>query len=289
VNSAILLFREGLEAVLILAAIMASLVGARARLRRPIFAGAGLGLLASVATWGLAEGLVGALNQSGEKLEAVTGLLAIAVLLLVTNWFFHRVYWSEWIGRFHRRRKRLETIDRTGFLSGQAIGFILLGLTSVYREGFETVLFLQSLQVSAGTATVVEGALLGLALTFAVGAVTFLLERKLPYKRMLVFTGVLIGIVLIVMVGQTARTMQGVGWLPITPIGDGEFPYTLGLWFGVYPTWETVGAQIVAAAFVIGSYVVAREIRVHRPSRRARRERAAAGATAKQRVPAPGG
>jgi high-affinity iron transporter len=286
VNSAILVFREGLEAVLILAAIMASLVGARAHLRRPIFAGAALGLLASIVTWGLAEGLIGALNQSGEKLEAVTGLLAIAVLLLVTNWFFHRVYWSEWIGRFHRRRKRLEKIDKTGFLSGQAVGFVVLGLTSVYREGFETVLFLQSLQVSAGTATVVEGAMLGLALTFAVGAVTFLLERKLPYKRMLVVTGVLIGVVLIVMVGQTARTMQGVGWLPITPIGNGEFPYTLGLWFGVYPTWETVGAQIVAAAFVIGSYVVAREIRVHRPSRRARREQAKAGAGAEQRVTA---
>ena len=54
------------------------------------------------------------------------------------------------------------------------------------------MLFLQSLQVSAGTATVVEGAALGLALTFAVGAVTFLLQRKLPYKRMLIVTGVMI-------------------------------------------------------------------------------------------------
>ena len=165
----------------------------------------------------IASTLIESLATSGEKLEAITGLVAIAVLLLVTNWFFHRVYWSEWIGRFHRQRKALEKIDRTGFLSAQAVGFVLLGLTSVYREGFETVLFLQSLQVSAGTATVVEGAALGLALTFAVGAVTFLLQRKLPYKRMLIVTGVMIGFVLVVMVGQTARTMQGVGWLPITP------------------------------------------------------------------------
>ena len=149
------------------------------------------------------------------------------MLLLVTNWFFHRVYWSEWIGRFHRKRKALEKIDRTGFFSAQAVGFVLLGLTSVYREGFETVLFLQSLQVSAGTATVVEGAALGLALTLGVGVFTFLLQRKLPYKRMLVVTGVMIGFVLVVMVGQTARTMQGVGWLSITPIG-GEPPYWLG-------------------------------------------------------------
>jgi high-affinity iron transporter len=273
-NSAILVFREGLEAVLILAAITASFVGARRRLRRPVMVGALLGLLVSIVTWVIASTLIESLATSGEHLEAVTGLVAIAVLLLVTNWFFHKVYWSEWIGRFHRRRRALEKFDRTGFISAQAVGLLLLGLTSVYREGFETVLFLQSLQVSAGTTTVVEGAALGLALTFAVGAVTFLLQRKLPYKRMLIVTGVMIGFVLVVMVGQTARTMQGVGWLPITPIG-GEPPYWLGVWFGVYPTWETLGAQIVAAVFVIGSYFIAQEVRVKRPGRRAAQRRGA--------------
>jgi high-affinity iron transporter len=272
-NSAILVFREGLEAVLILAAITASFVGARRRLRRPVLWGAFLGLLASIVTWVIASTLIDSLATSGERLESITGLVAIAVLLLVTNWFFHRVYWSEWIGRFHRRRRALEKIDRTGFISAQVLGFVALGLTSVYREGFETVLFLQSLQVSAGTATVVEGAALGLALTFAVGTFTFVLQRKLPYKRMLVVTGVMIGFVLIVMVGQTARTMQGVGWLPITPIG-GEPPYWLGVWFGVYPSWETLGAQLAAGAFVIGSFFVAKELKVRRPGRRAARRHA---------------
>ncbi len=273
-NSAILVFREGLEAVLILAAITASFVGARRHLRRPVLWGAMLGLLASIVTWVIASTLIESLATGGEKLESITGLIAIAVLLLVTNWFFHRVYWSEWIGRFHRRRKALEKISKTGFISAQAVGFILLGLTSVYREGFETVLFLQSLQVSAGTVTVVEGAALGLLLTFAVGTFTFVLQRKLPYKRMLVVTGVMIGFVLVVMVGQTARTMQGVGWLPITPIG-GEPPYWLGVWFGVYPSWETLGAQVLAGVFVIGSFFVAKELKVKRPGRRAAARHAA--------------
>jgi high-affinity iron transporter len=101
-----------------------------------------------------------------------------------------------------------------------------------------------------------------------VAVATFALQRKLPYKRMLVVTGVLIGFVLVVMVGQTARTMQGTGWLSITPVG-GEFPYWWGLWFGVYPTWETIGAQAAAMVFVIGSYFIAQEIRVRRPRRRA--------------------
>jgi high-affinity iron transporter len=277
-NSAILVFREGLEAVLILAAVTASFVGARRRLRRPVLWGALLGLLASIVTWVIASTLIESLATSGERLESITGLIAIAVLLLVTNWFFHRVYWSEWIGRFHRRRKALEKVDRSGFLSAQVVGFVILGLTSVYREGFETVLFLQSLQVSAGTATVVEGAALGLALTFAVGTFTFVLQRKLPYKRMLIVTGVMIGFVLVVMVGQTARTMQGVGWLPITPVG-GEPPYWLGVWFGVYPSWVTLGAQAVAAVFVLGSFFVAKELKVKRPVRRAARRAVSAQPT----------
>lgn len=282
VNSAILVFREGLEAVLILAAITASFVGARRGMRRPVLIGAALGLIVSVITWVLAQTLLQSLDQYGEKLEAVVGLVAIAVLLLITNWFFHKVYWSEWIGKFHRQRKRLERFDKVGFVSAQVLGLALLGLTSVYREGFETVLFLQSLQLSAGTATVLEGAGLGLLTTFAVAVATFALQRKLPYKKMLIVTGVMIGFVLVVMVGQTARTMQGTGWLPITPI-DVDPPYWMGLWFGVYPTWETIGAQLAAAAFVIGSYYLAQEVRVKRPRRRALRRRgggAAAGASA---------
>ena len=266
-NSAIIVFREGLEGVLILAAITASFVGARRRLRRPVLIGAIGGLLASVLTWVLAQTLLRSLDRYGEKLEAVVGLIAIGVLLLITNWFFHKVYWSEWIGKFHRRRRSLVAQEKTGFFSAQFFGLAVLGLTSVYREGFETVLFLQSLQLSAGTATVLEGAGLGLALTLAVAVVTFALQRKLPYKKMLIVTGVMIGFVLVVMVGQTARTMQGTGWLPITPI-DVDFPYWLGLWFGVFPTWETLGAQALAALFVIGSYFVAQELKVKRPQRR---------------------
>ncbi len=277
-NAAIIVFREGLEAVLILAAITASFVGARRRLRRPVLVGAGLGLVASAITWALAQTLLRSLDQYGEKLEAVVGLIAVGVLLLITNWFFHRVYWSEWIAKFHRRRKALESIDRgglLGFLSAQAVGLAILGLTSVYREGFETVLFLQSLQLSAGTVAVLEGAGLGLAMTLAVAVATFALQRKLPYKRMLVYTGVMIGFVLVVMVGQTARTMQGTGWLSISSL-DTELPYWLGLWFGVYPTWETLGAQLGSAAFVIGSFFLAKELKVKRPQRRAQVARAVA-------------
>ena len=142
-----------------------------------------------------------------------------------------------------------------------------LGFTSVYREGFEVVLFLQSLQLEAGTATVLEGVAIGLTATATVGVLTFWLHHKLPYRKMLVLTGVLLAVVLVVMTGGTALTFQDLGWLPST-----ELPFTmptwLGAWFEVYGTYETIACQLVAALLVVGSYVLAEQVKVRRATRR---------------------
>ncbi|HST55131.1 MAG TPA: FTR1 family protein [Solirubrobacteraceae bacterium] len=274
-NAAILVFREGLEAVLILAAITASFVGAKRHLRKPVLFGAFAGVVATAITWVVAQAILGFFGDGGLQLQAITGLLAIGVLLLVTNWFFHRVYWSEWISRFNRRRKALERFDGVGFISGQVIGFVLLGLTSVYREGFETVLFLQALQVSAGTSATLLGAGIGTAGTLLVGVVTFSMQRKLPYKRMLIVTGAMIALVLAVMVGTTLHNMQGIGWVPLTPTSF-KTPLWMSTWLGVFPTWEGIAAQAGSLVFVVGSYYAAREIQVRRPQRLARARQAAA-------------
>lgn len=269
-NGAIIVFREGLEAILILAAITASFVGVRRRLRRPVLIGALAGVVVTALTWIVAQVLLHLLGDGGLKLQAITGLVAIGVLLLITNWFFHRVYWSQWISRFNRRRKAIERFDRVGFLSGQVIGLVLLGLSSVYREGLETVLFLQALQTSAGLGAAALGAGIGLGATLIVGVITFKLQRKLPFKRMLILTGVLIALVLAVMVGTTVHNLQGIGWLP-TSTTSFEVSIDWSMWLGVYPTWEGLGAQLGALVFVLGSYFAAREIQVKRPQRRALR------------------
>ena len=187
------------------------------------------------------------------------------MLLLITNWFFHRSTGPSGSPSSTAARKQIER-GGVGFLSAQVLGLRVLGLTSVYREGFETVLFLQSLRAQRRYARRCSRApALGLAMTLGVAVLTFALQRKLPYKKMLIVTGVLIGFVLVVMVGQTARTMQGTGWLSITPV-DLDLPYWAGLWFGVYPTWETIGAQIAAFAFVIGSYAWRRRSRYEAPA-----------------------
>jgi high-affinity iron transporter len=267
-NSAIIVFREGLEAVLILAAVAAPMLGAQRRLRRPLMAGVAVAFAAVVGTWFAAQAILAQFTQYGDQLQAITGLLAIAVLLVIMNWFFHKVYWTRWIGARNEQRKRvLARSAEAGFIGAQLVGIVVLGFTSVYREGFEVVLFLQSLQLKAGTAAVLEGVAIGLAGTIAVGAVTFLLERKLPYKRMLVVTGVLLGVVLVVMVGGSARTLQDLGWLSTTPLGV-QFPGWWARWFEVVPTWETLGAQALAAGAVIGSYYAAEYLKVRAPRKR---------------------
>ncbi len=273
VNTAIIVFREGLEAVLIFAAVIASFQGANLRRRRPVVAGAIVAFAASIVTWFVAQALLDVASPLGPRLEAITGFLAVVVLLVVLNWFVHKVYWSAWIGRHHRRRREL--LGQAGLSA--SLGLVLLGFTSVYREGFEVVLFLQNLQLRNGTSAVLEGIAFGLAGTVAVGAVTFSLHRRMPYRRMLVWTGVLVGAVLVVMIGGTALTFQQLGWLPThaTPF---TVPSWMGSWFEMYSSWETLGAQALAAAFVVGSYYLAEYLKVTRPARRGERIAVRAGA-----------
>jgi len=260
----VLVFREGLECILVLAAITASMTGPKRTHRRPVAFGAGLAFVATLITWCIAVRIVGSLsdNMSALDLQAATGLLAVIVLLVIMNWFFHKIYWGGWIRAHNRRRKTLLENARAAEISQSRLwwGLILLGFTSLYREGFEVVLFLQSYNLRLGGGVVLKGALLGMMLTAMVAVLTFVLQQRLPYRKMLITTGILLGVVLLVMVGEQAQEMQLAHWISTTPI-DSLKPYIppwMGLWFAVFPTVETLVAQVIAAVLVIGSYYAAR-------------------------------
>jgi high-affinity iron transporter len=257
---AVLVFREGLESILVLAAVTANMGGTKRTFQRPVAAGAAAALGATLVTWFVAVRIIESLadNVSALHLQAATGLLAIVVLLVVMNWFFHKVYWTGWISMHSRRKQELV---KGASASRLWLGLALLGFTSVYREGFEVVLFLQSYRLRLGAGPVMTGVGLGFALTVIVGALTFVAHRRLPYRRMLVLTGVMLGLVMLVMVGEQAQEMQLAHWLPTTPIAGLArlIPDWMGLWFAVFPTAETLAAQAVAAALVVGSYYLARE------------------------------
>ena len=265
----ILVFREGLECILVLAAVTASMTGPKREHRRPVAFGAASAFAATLITWCIAVRIVGSLsdNMSALALQAATGLLAIIVLLVIMNWFFHKIYWGGWIRAHNRRRKTLFENARKAEISQRRLwwGLILLGFTSLYREGFEVVLFLQSYNLRLGGGVVLKGALLGLALTGMVAVLTFVLQQRLPYRKMLIATGILLGVVLLVMVGEQAQEMQRAQWISTTsiPFLETHIPGWMGLWFAVFPTVETLVAQLVAAVLVIGSYFTARRFRGH--------------------------
>ncbi len=261
-DTAVLVFREGLECVLVLAALTAGLAGSIKSVRNPITVGVGVGLGATVVTWMIAVGIVEKLMESisALKLQAATGLLAIVVLLVIMNWFFHKVYWGGWIAMHHRRKKAL--ISGKGSKRAMLLGLVALGFTSVYREGFEIVLFLQSYRLKWGDQVVLSGALIGLVLTAGVGVIVFVAQRRLPFRKMLVVTGILLGFVLLVMVGEQAQEMQQAQWIPTTTISwlNPYLPAWTGVWFSLFPTVETLIAQGLAAVIVIGSFFGAQKI-----------------------------
>jgi high-affinity iron transporter len=257
----VLVFREGLETILVLAAITAGLARKNENSAhvRPIFAGAGLGIVASIITWFVVRGIVSDLTTvvPALALQAATGLLAVVVLLVVMNWFFHKVYWGGWISLHNRqKRKLLGAAESRHSPTLLFWGLVLLGMSSVYREGFEIVLFLQSYYLKMGHDVVYIGGLIGAALTGVMAVLTFWAHTRLPYRKMLIATGVLLGIVLLVMVGEEANEMQLANWISTTPIHwlDGKIPDWAGVWFSIFPNWETFIAQGIAAVLVVGSY-----------------------------------
>jgi high-affinity iron transporter len=260
-DTGVLVFREGLEAILVLAALTAGLNRTQKGYWKPVALGAGASFLASIATWFIAVAIISSINAPALHIQAATGLLAIIVLLVIMNWFFHKVYWTGWITH-HNRRKRALTEGADTTRLAMFWGLATIGFTSIYREGFEVVLFLQSIRLRVGSHVVFEGVLFGLGLTSLVAILTFVAQYKLPYKKMLILTGVMLGGVLLVMVGEQVQEMQQANWIPTHNLSDhlGKWPDWLNVWFGLFPTIESLGAQAFAAILVIGSYYLARRV-----------------------------
>ncbi|MED1490750.1 MULTISPECIES: FTR1 family iron permease [Bacillaceae] len=258
INTAILVFREGLEAILVLAAIISGLIRKKQdNYWKPISLGAGVSFLATLVTWFVVVAIISSVNASQLNIQAFTGVLAVVVLLIILNWFFHKIYWTGWISLHNRKKQELIGKKDTEVSTSAFWSLFLVGLTSVYREGFEVVLFLQNLRLKVGSDIILQGTLIGLSLTMIVGVLTFLFQKKLPHKKMLVFTGALLVMVLAVMVGETVQEMQLAGWISTTSINV-HFPNWLGVWFCVFPNVEGLSSQAVAVVYVLGSYFLQR-------------------------------
>jgi high-affinity iron transporter len=244
--------REGLEAVVVLAALLAGFRGAQhAYQRRLLVRGAWLAIAASALTFWLSRTLIKSLSSYGETLEAVVSILAVIVLLMVTNWVFHKVYWVKWNAKLRELSRAVENSSKNRW---EWLGLLGVGFLTMYREGFEISLFMQSLILEGGTKPVATGFAIGAGIVALAGVAVFLIGAKLPYRKLLVITGVLVVAILLTFVGSTVRILQTVGWIPVHPVDGLELPTWAGLWLGLYPSWEGLVIPFLALGYVVGAW-----------------------------------
>jgi high-affinity iron transporter len=240
--------REGLEAVVVLAALLAGMRGSEnKRTRRFVVTGAWFALGATALTFWLSRTLIQSLSRFGEKLEAVISVLAVIVLLMVTNWVFHKVYWVGWNAKLRKLSKNAQSGSESQL---EWLSLVTVGFLTIYREGFETTLFLQSLILESGTKWVLVGLACGAVMVAAAGLLIFVIGARLPYRKLLVFTGMLVVTILVTFLGSTVRLFQTVGWLPIHPLPSLHLPTWAGFWLGLYPSVEGLVIPMLGFVYV---------------------------------------
>jgi high-affinity iron transporter len=238
VNAFAIIFREGLEAVLLIGAILAymSRAAAGARQRRQVWLGVGGGVIASVATWILAVTLVPVSGASREMVEGVTALLAVAVLLYVSHWLFQKSYIHDWKAYLEEHVGRAVT-------RGSALAMAGLAFAAVFREGFETVLFYQALMFDAGAAAVLAGFAPGILVILAIGFGIVRLGLRLPLKRVFAATGSVMLYLAFVFLGKGLYNLQEAGVFAAHPAAWAPDHEALRQLLGFYPLAETMLAQ----------------------------------------------
>jgi len=237
-NSLAIIVREGLEAVLIIGAIVGYLrtTGEPKKYAVRVYIGVAAAIGLSLATWWAANTVITITVANRELIEGVTSLIAVAVLFYVTNWLFHKVYVLDWLSFVRQNVGR-------AISSGSAFGLAALGFTVVYREGFETVLFYQALLFDADPLWVLGGFVLGLAIILVVAYAILHLGQRLPLKPFFTVTGLLLLVLAFSFTGSGIRELQEAGVVSVTLLPIVPENLLLMEILGIYPTVETTLAQ----------------------------------------------
>lgn len=252
VNSALIILREGLEATLILAAIIAMLkvLGAAYAIRYINF-GWTLALLAGGLTWLAAQTVLTFSGQHRESMEGFISVFAAVVLFYVGYWLHTRTETKRWQAFIQDRVQNV--------VSGRKIlGLVGISFFAVYREAFEVVLFYQALWLQSETShqAILGGFAAGVTALLALTFVIFKLGVRLPLKYFFGATGMLLYIMAFIFAGTGIKELQAAGWVPSTPL---RFPPQVPL-VGIYPTVETLAAQgLMLCAFIATSLWLVRE------------------------------
>lgn len=234
--------REGVEAALIIAALLAVVAKSeRPERKRVVHLGWMVALAAGLLTWFASSYLTRISGARRELMEGVTALLAAAVLFYVSYWLLAQREVARWMS-FLREKA-----------SGGRATFTLFGVAflAVYREAFETVLFFQAIVSQPGSG---PAALAGIAVGLIALAVIVLVYGRAgklaPPRAFFTFSSLLLYALAIVFIGEGVSALQTTGTFPLHPARLPALPA-----LGVYPTLETYAAQGVLVAAAAAAWV----------------------------------
>ena len=236
-QSFLIIFREGLEAILVIGAIVAFLLktGHRERLRS-IWWGVGLALAASAVTAVILMTILAAMPATREVIEGITMLVAVAVLFSVSYWLISKVEAAKW-------QQFIQEKVTTALAQGGGRALTFVAFLAVYREGAETALFYQALFKEG--ARVMVPISLGIVVGGAVLAVIFTafyrFGVRIPLRKLFGATSILLYYMAFVFMGKGLRELQEGNALSITVIPGAPYVDLIGL----YPTLETMLGQLV--------------------------------------------
>jgi high-affinity iron transporter len=249
VQSFVIMVREGLEAILVVGALMAFLAKTGAGHRRRdihlgVAAAIGLSLLTALAI----ETVFRLSRAHQEALEGATMVLATVVLFYVSYWLLSKMEVAKW-NRFVRSKVQ------DALTTGSAFALASVAFLAVYREGFETVLFYKALVVAAGAGAsvlaMVGGMVAGALLMAAVYIAINRFGVRLPLKPLFAITSAFLYYLAFVFAGKGIAELQEAGFLPTTIVAGGPRVPAVGL----YPTVETLLAQGVLVALLLAAVV----------------------------------
>lgn len=243
IQSLSIIVREGFEAILIIAALIAFLIKSRNEDKlKAIYIGVIAGVLGSVITAYVINSILHISAASQEVLEGWIMLAAVVVLFWVSYWLVSKIETQKW--QSYITGKMQKAVSSGSVFTLGAVAFL-----SVYREGFETVLFYKALYLYAdnSTAGILPGFLVGCVVLAGVYYLINQLGVRVPIKWFFIVTSVFLYYMAFTFMGKGLHELQMGGTLSMNPA---PFVPTIP-WIGMYPTWETfLGQMVLVAAYV---------------------------------------
>jgi high-affinity iron transporter len=237
-----IILREGLEAFLIIVAILSVLRSVSApRAARWVHGGWVLALLIGIGSWFFADFLLDSLGMKRiEVMEGIGALTAVLILLFVGYWLHSKSEISKWKDFVENKVQRLSREENM-------FGLALLAFIVVFREAFESVIFLSAIRIGAaegasGAISLASGLTLIVVLLLAYFALRF--SQRLPIRSLFRVSSVMLGLLAVILMGKGVHALQESGYLTLTSL-----PFDLKVGFlGLYPSYESFLAQLLLIA-----------------------------------------